>query len=493
MWLGLKKYILLVLFSALLVVGSAQQNLVPNWSFENITQCPSYLINSTLPFAPPWQNPTAGTPDIFSPCDSVVITGHPCPINGVPCNGAGIQTPITGTNYAGIFLYGLNIAGANGNAREYIQVKLTDSLKANKPYCVSFYTSPGERSMYVTSRVGLYLSTTAISSTTWTALPVSPQIEPPFHSYISDTINWTEIKGLYMANGGENYITLGNFYDNPFTDTLYRGGNKNSDMYYYFENISVVQYMSAFVGIDTTICSGIKINRQLNSAFGAQYNWAILSGDMNSIDSSQVASPSFSPSVTSVYVLEKKQCGISSFDTLIIQVPLKFPAIASHDTTICVGDTVSLTANNNCIWCTHSWNTGNSALQISVSPVTSTIYSFTQTDSCFTTKDYVNVSTEYCNSPVVSPPNIFTPNEDEINDTWLPSIKNEISLKDYSLEIFNRWGIQIFKTKNTKDSWDGRTTSGIECAEGTYYFVIKFFDEKEKQIKSTKGFIQLIR
>ena len=80
-------------------------------------------------------------------------------------------------------------------------------------------------------------------------------------------------------------------------------------------------------------------------------------------------------------------------------------------------------------------------------------------------------------------PNIFTPNNDGVNDVLKFTSCNEI----VKTIIYNRWGNKVFETDNINFYWDGRTTSGIECSDGTYYYVI----QTETEIQ--KGFIQLIR
>jgi gliding motility-associated-like protein len=81
-------------------------------------------------------------------------------------------------------------------------------------------------------------------------------------------------------------------------------------------------------------------------------------------------------------------------------------------------------------------------------------------------------------------PNVFTPNDDGINDVW------KVDLSEYKnpkVNIFNRWGISIFGSTFHKINWDGRTSSGIECSSGIYFFTIQADNIKKE------GFIQLIR
>ena len=85
--------------------------------------------------------------------------------------------------------------------------------------------------------------------------------------------------------------------------------------------------------------------------------------------------------------------------------------------------------------------------------------------------------------------NVFTPNNDGINDVW------KLDLTDYeniTCNIYNRWGNVVFKTTNQITNWDSRTTNGEACSDGTYFYIIEGINPfKEK--KEYKGYVQLIR
>ncbi len=56
---------------------------------------------------------------------------------------------------------------------------------------------------------------------------------------------WTQVQGCFMASGGEQYITIGNFDSSGNTDTLYAGTNNPipSDpqySYYYIDDITLI-------------------------------------------------------------------------------------------------------------------------------------------------------------------------------------------------------------------------------------------------------------
>src|SRR5665213_313922 len=66
-------------------------------------------------------------------------------------------------------------------------------------------------------------------------------------------------------------------------------------------------------------------------------------------------------------------------------------------------------------------------------------------------------------------PNVFSPNGDGVNDEfYIPSS----GLKEYKIEIYDRWGVKIFESDAPAIHWDGRSTSGMACTDGTYYYIL---------------------
>ena len=52
-------------------------------------------------------------------------------------------------------------------------------------------------------------------------------------------------------------------------------------------------------------------------------------------------------------------------------------------------------------------------------------------------------------------PNAFSPNGDGNNDTWKPVFDDTLSVNQYDLQIFDRYGVLVFSTNNPTDGWDG--------------------------------------
>lgn len=86
-------------------------------------------------------------------------------------------------------------------------------------------------------------------------------------------------------------------------------------------------------------------------------------------------------------------------------------------------------------------------------------------------------------------PNVFTPNGDGINDAFHITAGN---MKEFDLQIFNRWGELIFESKSPNNDWTGTSNSGVKEAEGTYYYILKATDYENKNY-SKDGYVELIR
>ena len=76
------------------------------------------------------------------------------------------------------------------------------------------------------------------------------------------------------------------------------------------------------------------------------------------------------------------------------------------------------------------------------------------------------------NCPEYFLPNIFSPNNDGVNDLFVPFPYRYVESID--LIIFNRWGMEVFKTTDPDINWDGKNfESGNISPDGAYYYTIK--------------------
>lgn len=83
-------------------------------------------------------------------------------------------------------------------------------------------------------------------------------------------------------------------------------------------------------------------------------------------------------------------------------------------------------------------------------------------------------------------PNTFTPNGDNVNDTW--RILNLQTYPDCTVEVFNRYGKKVFSSTGYNTDWDGRL-NGTDVPVGTYYYIIN----PKKGRKQTTGSVTILR
>jgi len=299
------------------------QNLVPNPSFEVYDTCPigissfgDYQIERALG----WSAPTTATSDYMNSCSSIVGGAN------VPNTVFGYQFAFDGNGMLGILM---ELDSGETSYFEYVQAKLNQPLTQGYSYKFSFNVNLVNGSDFAVEKIGAWFTPNAVSSNNFRPLfSVNPQIENTT-GFLTDTIGWTKIEGEFIANGGEEYITIG-----YYTDTL---------------NIDTVRN-----------------------------------------------NPIADPLTIFVYYL---------IDGLELE--------------------------------------------------------------------------EVEQAVVI--PNIITPNNDGSNDLFLLNFQYE------NMFIYNRWGQKLFESNNNESYWNGRTTSGNEVPDGTYYYIIVTEEE------TYKGFVQVIR
>jgi gliding motility-associated-like protein len=67
-------------------------------------------------------------------------------------------------------------------------------------------------------------------------------------------------------------------------------------------------------------------------------------------------------------------------------------------------------------------------------------------------------------------PNLFTPNGDGYNDTWM--IEGLRSRGKYDIQIYSRQGSLLFESHDYSNDWDGRY-NGTPLPNGTYYYIFR--------------------
>lgn len=86
-------------------------------------------------------------------------------------------------------------------------------------------------------------------------------------------------------------------------------------------------------------------------------------------------------------------------------------------------------------------------------------------------------------------PNVFSPNSDGKNDRFNITLGKDVIGLD--MQIFDRWGKQVYATNDPKKGWDG-TYNGKDAEIGVYQFLVKV-KFRNQQTKTYQGDITLLR
>jgi len=108
-------------------------------------------------------------------------------------------------------------------------------------------------------------------------------------------------------------------------------------------------------------------------------------------------------------------------------------------------------------------------------------YSVTAIDSVGNVSEMSDtVCVDYDACPPYELPNVFTPNNDGINDFFVPLNDKEgnpyANVERVDMTIYNRWGKVMYTTNDPQINWDGKNqNNNQDCADGVYYYTCKVF------------------
>ncbi|MDD2198390.1 MAG: OmpA family protein [Bacteroidales bacterium] len=205
------KYCIIVV-CVLLNLWSFAQNLVPNQSFEKAWTCPQYYTTDPVKeLVPEWINPNKGTPDYYHLCSDSIM--------GVPENFAGYAYPAKGSGYIGLILRETfdTCVNRKGVSREYVQVKLTEPLTKEQLYCVRLNYMLASKSAFAVDALGITITKNKIYAKDAGQIIQKPQVTNIPGHIMDNNTEWIELSGTYRARGGEQYLSIGNFWDNDLT------------------------------------------------------------------------------------------------------------------------------------------------------------------------------------------------------------------------------------------------------------------------------------
>ena len=94
------------------------------------------------------------------------------------------------------------------------------------------------------------------------------------------------------------------------------------------------------------------------------------------------------------------------------------------------------------------------------------------------------------NTDEVKIPNVFTPNNDGVNDLF--QIRANDAYVGLTCTIYNRLGGTVYRYFGLNGTWDGYTHAGLECVAGAYFVVVEL-EKMDGTIETRQGYVQLVR
>jgi len=388
------RYLMLCSFLLILFMESRSQNLCPNPSFEFFNTCPphyTFFPGEQLTCVP-WIPATLGTSDYFNAC----ADPYPWDISvWVPNNFIGNEYGHYGKGYVGLFarteIYYI---------REYVMAPLLAPLVAGQYYHFSMYVSLAELSCGV-DHIGAYFSVETPEYDTNDdnfIINVLPQVDYE-GSYLSNTEGWTLIEGCFEAQGGEKYVTIGNFHTNADSsldpncpNNIYTSAYFASS-YYYIDDVSLVaiQHPMVDIGPDTIICeSQLPYVLNVGTSGGNHFVWQ-----------NGTTSDTMLVTGSGIYSVTVSNECISIVDQVEVKIePSTLEVNLPSDQVLCQGQ--AFVISNSGDLGEYLWQDGSTTGTLMVNAPG--IYSLTVTTHCATASDSVQINY----TPPLAIPNLGT-------------------------------------------------------------------------------------
>ncbi|MBN2484878.1 MAG: gliding motility-associated C-terminal domain-containing protein, partial [Bacteroidales bacterium] len=211
------------------------------------------------------------------------------------------------------------------------------------------------------------------------------------------------------------------------------------------------------LGNDIEICEGEEYKFEINEPFlTCWWNDSIIGNSYTVTE----------PGAVVVSVIDQNLCNAT--DTVLVTVFPNPVLNLGNDTVICDEEGFELKADDFAIY---DWSDGSAVSSIIIYPgekeITLTV---TDYNGC-TTTDTIRIIE--CEASILGEiTNVFTPNGDKINDTWI--INNIELFPDAYIEVFDRWGRKVYQKNGgytSQNAWDG-TYKGKLLPLDNYYYVI---------------------
>ena len=244
---------------------------------------------------------------------------------------------------------------------------------------------------------------------------------------------------------------------------------------------------------DSVVCSFVPVLYQVPDSSNITYFWTVTGGSIVSGQSTNTIDINWGSTggvvITIMITDTVTGCTTISADSSIwisdveagfsasTYAPFPFSNVSFTDT-----------SKNEIMW---DWDLGDGGSSGEENPVTQYVEPGTYEVVLIVEDQYGCTDTAY-GEIIVSDscmiPNVFTPDNDGINDVFEMLTG---CVLNYEMKIFNRWGQLMYEGIKGSPFWDGYALNGGECSEGTYFYVFRGETGGEAMVKN--GYITLLR
>jgi gliding motility-associated-like protein len=526
------RFFLIINFLLVVSIGYlSAQSILTNGGFENNRFCPNLPPRGEANVCPPWLQ--LGQRDVPS-----FISSFPnrC-VPFIDQDVLSFRIPVirTGSGSAELGVYTQFIRSDLIQAYTYLNVPLNEPLNAEDTYYFEMYVSPNDidsNQRYLAGTIAEDWPINSVGAYFSIEQPKNFEFGPltTFRPQILNKGNiirsWNRIKDCLRPQGGERFMTLGvinrpiNITQKGWVDDIvlvklprkheitinkcnrnnweldatlaiglpddivkykWQDGSTNPKLTAtregkYSVEIQVecktyrdtVEVSFLDLGRDTTICEGQNLALSVSRTdIWKNYIWS----------NTNTKNPSILVSDPNVYWVKASVRSCVASDSITLKIDSKPILRLPSDTVLCSQELLVLNAQvtNG----TLKWFDGSTNGTITISRAGS--YQAEATNGCGVSTSNVNVKAQDCLIKVYVA-DIFTPNNDGINDVLNVFVDSYYPVRQSILTIYNRWGEAIFQSNDLSRSWDG-TYLNRPLSPGYFVWQLKISFQKNEQIQ----------
>ncbi|WP_276135000.1 T9SS type A sorting domain-containing protein [Polluticoccus soli] len=198
------KYLLPMVLLLAPIFGYAQHpNIVVNPGFEQYNSCPVYGVYNLTTLCTNWRMYNGYMVEYYNTCSSWLD-------QDIPTNCFGYQQTVAGDAYIGIYEHYYNPSSPT-DLKAYAAGYMAP-MQAGAAYEVTIHVSLSDYSGCATDDLGVFFYDSGPSTVpTSGKLNVAPHVSYSNYGIISDKINWTKLRGFFVADSAYDNIVIGGF------------------------------------------------------------------------------------------------------------------------------------------------------------------------------------------------------------------------------------------------------------------------------------------